>query len=221
MRTLAIWLALAVAGVGFAQEAVEAPSVNKRDRPITINHPEGATIQAIFAKVVRGNVVWEYLGDDHFDRKPDRTIFAAPPGEYLITSGDSTIIKIVEEGQPDPPRPEPGPEPQPEPEPDPQPSPDKLRINWAIWVEEISERPRFPDETATMRDADTRRVLSDLNIQMRQYDDDQPEAGPFLQLTDGTRPALILMQDAQKYLVFPAPKSPEDFETLVRRHAIR
>jgi len=229
MRSAVIWLLL-LCGGAFGQGLVDAPSISKRDQPIKINHPEGAKIQAIYADVVGGEVQWSFLPEDHFIRSETQTIFAAPPGDYLVTAGDSTILKVVEEGNPRPkpdPKPDPpDPRPDPEPDPDPEPSPDQLRVNWAIWVEEISERINHPEATDTMLAAtndgsDVNESLTDRGIKVRAYDDDQQEAGPFLSITANRRPSLVLMETADRFLVFDAPKSPEELETLIRRHAIR
>ena len=40
------------------QYKVEAPAIAKRDRPVKINHPTGAKVQAIYASVVSGSVSW-------------------------------------------------------------------------------------------------------------------------------------------------------------------
>lgn len=222
MRFAVIWLLL-LCGGAFGQGLVEAPSISKRDQPIKINHPEGAKIQAIYALVAGEKVEWLFLPEDHFVRGETHTILAAPPGDYLVTAGDSTIIKVVEQGDPGPqPRPKPNPKPDPPgPNPEPEPPPDQLRVEWAIWVEEISERMKHLQATSTMMDLNARRSLTDRGIDVRLYDDDQSEAEPFLSITEGRRPALVLMQDSENYLVFDAPKSPEELETLIRRHAIR
>lgn len=221
MRFATLWLLLLCGGGAFGQ-SVEAPSVAKRDRPVVINHPDGAEIQAIYARVTGGAVVWEYLPDDHFVRTPTQTIFSAPPGDYLVTSGDSTILKVVEEGGPSPrPQPDPpDPKPEPQPEPDPEPAPDQLRVQWAIWVEEIADRPQHPDATGVMVDAESRRLLTDRGISVRVYDDDQAEASPFVAVADEL-PALILMESEDRFLTFPAPTSRDELEQIVRRHAIR
>ncbi|MEO1528703.1 MAG: hypothetical protein AAFX06_25050 [Planctomycetota bacterium] len=225
MNRIALALALACFSLGlYADEAVKAPSVNKRDRPITIQHPEGAKVQAIFANVVEGRVVWQFLPDEHFTREAKKTVFAAPPGEYLITTGDSTILKIVDEGGPKPRPPPPPPFDEDDGEQDdtePEPAPKKLKLNWVVWVEEQANRSQNWEQTATMIDPYAGKFIADWPAKKRIYDADQAGAKPFLAITEGKRPAVVLMESDDRFLVFPAPKSVNELETLIRRHALR
>lgn len=225
VRYAVVALMLAFCSAGFAQDVVsvnnrvDAPSVGKRDRPIRINHPEGAKIQAIYANTDQGIVKWAFLPEEHFERTPTFTIFVAPPGDFLITTGDSTILRIVEEFQPAP-RPQPTPPPRPEPPaPDPQPNPNpqpNSKINWAVWVYEQSDTINQVAETNTRLSAETRRYLESRGIRLAAYDDDQDaaKAKPFKDAAK-TLPAIVLMEDETKYSVHPAPKSLDELKKLV------
>lgn len=200
---------------------VDAPSVAKRDRPVRINHPKGAKVQAIYADVSTGTVVWSYMPEEHFERDETYTSFAAPPGDYLITIGDSTILRIVEEGGPRPnpnpnPGPSPGPEPgppDPEPEPEPEPGP-KLKVNYAVWIYEQTDAINQIPQTNTRLSIETQRYLESRGIKKFAYDDEQDAAKPFSKVVESL-PALILMQEKGKYLAFPAPSSLDELKKLV------
>jgi len=228
LRYVVLLLAASAALTGYSQDTltetqrVQSPSLVKRDRPIKVNHPEGAKIQAIFANVSQGVVSWSYLPEDHFERTPTFTIFVAPPGDYFITTGDSTIIKIVEEGGPGPrpdPKPDPpppDPKPDPKPDPNPQPSP-KLKVNWAVWIYEQSDAMTHIAQTNTRLSIETRRYLESRGIKMAGYDDEQDaaQAKPFREAA-GKLPSLVLMQDASKYVVRPAPSSVEELKKIMK-----
>jgi len=228
LRITVAALVMAFCSIGLAQDIVsvnnrvDAPSVGKRDRPIKINHPEGAKVQAIFANTDGGVVKWSFLPEEHFERTPNFTIFVAPPGDFLITTGDSTILRIVEEMQPQPrpgPQPDPRPEPRPDPPaPEPQPTPGPQgRVAWAVWVYEQADSPNEIPQTNTRLSVETRRYLDSLGIKMAAYDDDQDavKAKPFRDAAKGV-PSLVLMQDATRYTVFPAPKSLDELKRFVR-----
>jgi len=214
-------LAILLGGAAFGQ--VTSPSISKVHRPLVIEHESGAKVQAIFAKVAGGAVVWESLADEHFVRRGTETIMVAPVGEYVITTGDSKIVRIVSDGTPGPAPPDPQPEPKPDPKPDPQPepAPDKLNIKWVIWVEEQSDRSEHTEETQTMLDPELWSTIKDMGAQIRLYDDDQAGAAAFSKIADGKLPAMILMESESRYIVFPAPKSSDEAEALIRRHAVR
>lgn len=203
-------------------QTVDAPSVAKRDRPVKINHPEGAKVAAIFAEVSGGRVNWIFVPEEHFERTQTYTIFAAPPGDYLITDGRSTILRIIEESsppspQPDPqPRPEPQPEPKPDPTPEPEPTP-KIKINWAVWIYEQSESIVQVPQTNTRLSLETRKLLRDRGVSMAAYDVDQEaaKANPFRGVA-GKLPSIVLMEDAQAYSVHPAPKTVDELQKLLK-----
>lgn len=202
---------------------ITAPAIGRRDQPVKINHPAGATVQAIY---VTRSGDWAFLPERHFVRSEKFTILAAPPSTYLVTTGDSTILKIVEDGEPNPqPGPEPEPEPKPDPKPDPSPGPEPgpapVVAEWAVWIEEQQERAKHVDETAVMTDAAVRRDLEDRGLKVRIYDDDQPEAEPLVSQTKGVRPAFLLLDVSGKTRCFPAPKSREALEKIIRENVVR
>jgi len=211
-----------IARLADGQDTLSVESTQQRDTPFVINHPAGAKVKAIFATVVEGGIKWSYLSDSHFIRLETVTYVAAPPGEYLITAGGSEIVKVIEEGQPNPqpvpPRPEP--EPQPEPEPEPKPQPDKLKIDWAVWVEESADRFKNNAETRTMYDTSLWRWLAEKKINRFVYDDEMAGSKPWLKFAGDIRPALILYQrEPQKHLAFPARKSVEAAKALIEDHS--
>lgn len=202
--------------------AVEVEPVNKRDTPIVIGHEAGQKINAIF---VDSDGSWRTLPDEHFRRGNTETIFSGPPGQYLITAGDSEIVKIVEDGKPEPkphpepkPDPEPGPDPAPEP---PEPGPGPILATWVVWLEEQQEGGGNPDATDVMDDAGFRQSLDDKGIKVRVYDDDQPEARSFVRVAGDIRPAMILVESPTAYRVFPAPKTVEEAERIIRETVVR
>jgi outer membrane biosynthesis protein TonB len=140
----------------------------------------------------------------------------------LITTGESTIVKVIEEGRPDP-KPEPKPiPPTPEPKPDPKPTPGpqpspKMSVAWAVWVYEQADAINQVPQTNTRLSAETRRFLDSRGIKMAAYDDDQEaaKAKPFLDAA-GSKPSLLLMQDANKYVVRKAPSSVDELKAMVK-----
>lgn len=217
---MSLFMVLASLAVVIPQETltdkafVQSPSVVKRDRPIRVNHPEGVKIQAIYARVDQGTVVWSYLSDDHFERSGAFTIFVAPPGDYFITTGESTIIKIVDDGSVPPEPPKPKPEPKPDPNVNPKP---KLKVNWAVWVYDQADAVNQIPQTNTRLSLETRRYLESRGIKMSAYDDDQDaaKAKPFLDVASGL-PALFLIQDSNRYSVYKAPASLDELKAIVK-----
>lgn len=225
MRLLLLLLFTAFPVVGFGQEPLVVESTQRRDTPFRLEHPEGAVVKAIFAKVdSSGNITWAFLSDSHFIREKTVTYMAAPPGEYLITVGGSQIVKVIEEGKPnprpEPPRPEPEPTPEPQPQPEPEPDTDRLKIDWAVWVEESADRNKYPEEQQVMFSAELWQYLGQKNINRFVYDEEIKGAEPWLKFAGGTRPALILFQqEPQKYLTFPAPKSVQEAKKLIEDYS--
>lgn len=219
MRTIFSFLLLCCLSLTFA---VDAPTIAKRDQPIVVDHAEGETINAIFGSVEGGSFVWKFLPDAHFIRTETKTYLAAPPGEYIIIVGESRIIKVVEEGSPDPPKPKPDPKPDPRPDPKPDPQPDAIQAEWLIWIEEVQDRTKHLDQTSTMLSTQLRKTLDEIGLKVRVYDDDQPEALSYLRLVGDKRPALIILGKVPgEYRVFDAPSSVEEAEKLIRRAIVR
>lgn len=202
-------------GVTFAQPAeskVDAPSIGKRDQPIRINHPAGAKVQAIY---VAGGV-WSYLAEGHFQRFDTHTVFAAPPGDYLITTGDSRILKVVDGGGPQPnPPPGPGPEPPPGPEPKPEP---KLKVKWAVWVYQQEDAAKQIEQTNTRLSIETRNYLTSRKIRMSAYDADQAAAKAF-KAVSASLPSVVFVEDSHKYEVREAPATLEELKAMVKEVA--
>lgn len=216
MKHLLTVLMLATCSAAFA---VDASTVVKRDQPIVVDHESGQTINAIFGAVEGGVFVWKFLPEQHFIRGDVKTYFAAPPGEYIIVVGDSKVIKVIEEGTPDP---QPDPRPRPEPDPKPDPSPDGIRAEWVLFIEENTDRSKHPEASNTMRDKELVQTLAEIGLKYRVYDDDDPAAKGFLRLIGDTRPAMIILGvNPSDYRVFPAPKSVEEAERTIRGAIIR
>lgn len=220
MKSFLLSLLIAAPAVLVASSGqIDVDTIQKRDRPFAISHDAGVVVQAIY---VDSSGRWSYLADDHFIREDEKTYMAAPVGEYLITTGQAKIVKVIDEGQPDP-KPEPEPEP-PKPDPKPDPEPDGIRAEWAVWIEEIEDRTKHIDESQVMRDAETWEFVQSLGIKIRIYDDDQPIAAPFVKVMQQSgvqTPALILVESEQVYRVFPAPKSFAEVEKTIRGAIIR
>ena len=214
-RAAFLWLAFA---------AVTVPAVNKRDQPIAVEHESGAKVQAIFAFVdAGGSVVWQTLPDDHFKRGDTETILAAPPGEYVITTGDFEIIKVVEDGQPDP-RPQPNPVP---PEPDPSPPvPPEPVIEGRVWVtvfEQIEDRAKNPKFAEMM----VSRFVSELDdrddFEFRQFDVDSIDARKYRPWWDGKKlPVTVLYSDDTKEVIASESiLSQADMASFLKKHTGR
>lgn len=218
MKHLLTVLIVAVCTAAFA---VDTPTVVKRDQPVVIEHEVGQTINAIFGAVEGGSFTWKFLPEQHYIRTETKTYFAAPPGEYIIVVGNTQVIKIIEEGAPDP-RPHPQPDPKPDPEPDPDPQPDGIRAEWVLFIEEVSDRSKHPEASNTIRDADLVETIAEIGLKYRVYDDDDPAAKGFLRLIGDIRPAMIILgKDPSQYRVFPAPKSVEEAEKTIRGAIVR
>lgn len=220
MRPLIAWLLL-LPGICWAGDSIKVDPIHKRDRPIVIEHDAGEVVSALF---VSESGEWQTLPDDHFVRGETRTILVGPVGQYLLTTGGSTIIKVVDEGRPEPqpkpdpkPGPDPQPNPQPDPEPDPEPEPDPpipaLDVKWAVWVYEQSEAINEIPQTNVRLSAETREYLQGRGIKFAAYDDDQQaaRARPYKQAA-GMLPALVLMESATKFKAFPAPQSLDELK---------
>jgi len=220
MKSFLLSLLIAAPAVLVASSGqIDVDTIQKRDRPFAISHDAGVVVQAIY---VDSSGRWSYLADDHFIREDEKTYMAAPVGEYLITTGQAKIVKVIDEGQPDP-KPEPEPEP-PKPDPKPDPPPDGIRAEWAVWIEEIEDRTKHLEESQVMRDAETWEFVQSLGIKIRIYDDDQPIAAPFVKVMQQSgvqTPALILVESDKVYRVFPAPKTFADAEKTIRGAIIR
>ena len=220
MKSFLLSLLIAAPAVLVASSGqIDVDTIQKRDRPFAISHDAGVVVQAIY---VDSSGRWSYLADHHFIREDEKTYMAAPAGEYLITTGQAKIVKVIDEGQPDP-KPEPEPEP-PKPDPKPDPEPDGIRAEWAVWIEEIEDRTKHIDESQVMRDAETWEFVQSLGIKIRIYDDDQPIAAPFVKVMQQSgvqTPALILVESDKVYRVFPAPKTFADAEKTIRGAIIR
>ena len=197
MRFLAA-LSLLISSVGWSQ-GITIPSINKRDLPIVIEHEVGAKVEAIFARVSGGAIVWETLSDEHFVRRDSETIMVAPAGEYVITTGESTIIKVVDEGRPDPqpnpgpsPNPSPGPEP---PEPDPEPAPVVDGLVWAIVFEQTSDRSQIPGFAELMASGYLQDLDAKPDFEFVAYDIDSSDAKRRRSYYAGVElPALVLVK---------------------------
>ena len=93
--------------------------------PIVVEHEAGARVQVL----PWGTSVPSFLDEKHIKRFADHTVFAAPPGAYLVAAKGELAIVIIEGSAPVPPGPgpqppgpnPPGPGPTPPTPPGPQP----------------------------------------------------------------------------------------------------
>ena len=74
---------------------VDVASPAKRDQPIVITHDAGEVIQAIFGVYADNRVEWSTLPDVHFARGETQTIMVAPPGDYVIVTGEPSTERPV------------------------------------------------------------------------------------------------------------------------------
>jgi len=177
LRSLVLWLAIGAAAFG---QGISVSPINKVNRPFVVEHDAGAKVQAIFAAQSGGSVVWQSLPEEHFVRRETETIVAAPAGDYLITIGDSEIIKVIDESKPRP-DPAPGPDPvPPEPDPKPEPGPSPGPVEGLVWVmvfEQTSDRSQNVDFAELMASEYWAELDADDDFEAVSYDIDSIEAG--------------------------------------------
>ena len=200
--------------------AIDVDGIHKEHRPIVVTHEADERIVFLF---VSGNQ-WMQLGEDHFDRQVDgRTVVSAPPGQYVVTLAGSQIVVVTPEDKPGPsppdPRPNPGPDPKPEPEP--KPNPDQLLTKWVVFLEERQERSKRPEQTAVITSDRLRKTMAESGITVTAYDEDSPDAGAFVSIADGRRPAMILIESKEKYKVLDVPNSVDEAERVIRENTLR
>jgi hypothetical protein len=208
-----VWPILLWLACGIAIADVSVGPLQKRDTPVVIEHKAGDVVNAVF---VDADGQWKFLADKHFERSESRTIFAAPPGQYLLTTGDSKIVQIVEESQPHPkPSPDPpGPNP-PNPDPNPAPSPG-LKINWAVWVYEQTDSVDQIEQTNVRQSIETRNYLAARGIRLAAYDDEQDAArAEQFRSVLSKLPGIVLVQDAANFRAFEAPKTLDELKKIV------
>lgn len=206
--------------------AVTVPPINERDTPIRIEHKPGERVSVVFNTVdADGKQVWKTLPDKHFDREEDHTVMTAPPGDYAITTGDFQIIKIVEEGKPDPaPRPTPGPTPDPTPDPDPAPEPGpNPRPNpvdglvWAILFEDSSKRSQNTEFAKLLNSGYVRDLDDREDFEYRVYDIESAAAKNRKAYYDGvTLPALVLTKDDGTKMAARTIRSKADMQKMIK-----
>lgn len=111
---------------------------------------------------------------------------------------------------------------EPLPNPFPQPDGEQFVAEWVLWIEEIEDRTKYPEQTQAMQSSEMDSLIAEIGLKKRVYDDDQSEASAFLSIAGDTRPAMIVLgKDPSQYKVFPAPSSVEEAETLIRGAIVR
>lgn len=185
-----------------AQTSISVPSIVKTDRPFVVEHASGADVQAIFAVAGADGITWQSLADEHFIRRDTETIIAAPAGDYLITTGESQIVKIVGDAKPQP-RPDPVP-PTPGPEPDPQPEPEPQPVDGLVWVmifEQTTDRVKNPDFAGLMASGYWADLDAREDFEAVSYDIDSPGAAKRSQYWSGeSLPVAVFATDQGKVL---------------------
>lgn len=185
--------------------------------PFEIQHPEGADIKALYAKVEKGRIAWKTLPEKHYKRYVTYTVMSAPPGDYLITIGGSKLIKVTgkEQGDQDfddfdDDPPDPKPDPKPEPIPD-----GEFDVAWAVWVYEKDNLANTVSEAIVMKDMRTEQYLDGRQIQRRIYEKDQQASGRYMSLVDKLPALILISRDGKANKSFPAPTSVESMKKLV------
>ena len=222
MRTVLLIL-LAVLSLPVA--AVEVEGIHKEHRPITVKHNADDVIAVLFW---RDGMAMQ-LGEDHFDREVEgRTVFVAPPGNYIVTIRGSQVIVVTPDNDSIGPEPNPGPIPGPQPPgpnppgPDPAPGPNPpILAKHLVFLEERQDRALNEKKTAVITSVSLKAQMADRGIRITTYDDDELEAAPFAKLTQD-RPAMFLMnKDGKEFRIFPVPETIEGVEKIVRENTIR
>lgn len=207
--------------VASVTSGVDVASPAKRDQPIVITHDAGEVIQAIFGIYSNGNVEWSTLPDVHFARGETQTIMVAPPGDYVIVTGERTTVRVIEEGTPGPtPKPTPGPAPippGPDPEPEPGPNPIVDGVVWALIFEEVSDRNKHPEFSKLM----TSGYLADLeardDFEFRPYDIDSANGKNRAAYHRGVDlPALVLVKADGTKLDARTIRSEDDMRAAIK-----
>lgn len=125
-RTTLLVIGVVLASLMPRAEALDAPAEVKIYEPVLVTHESGTKVQIL----PWGTAVPSYLDERHIIRSEAQTVFAAPPGAYLVVGDGALAIVLVQGGGPAPPGPNPGPGPTPPPgpgpDPDPAPSPDEV-----------------------------------------------------------------------------------------------
>ena len=210
-RTFALLMLLA--------SGISVPAVNKRDRPIVIEHGAGETVQAVFGTVVNGAMVWQTLSDDHFSRGESQTIMVAPPGDYVVTTGDSQIIKVVEDGQPKP-KPNPGPSPDPSPDPEPVPPTPTPIVDGLVWVmvfEQTSDRSKLPDFAELMASGYLADLDANADFEFQGYDVDSDGARKRRAWWQGKElPVAVLTSESGEVLAAEHIESESDLRSVIK-----
>ena len=210
-RTFALLMLLA--------SGISVPAVNKRDRPIVIEHGAGETVQAVFGTVVNGAMVWQTLSDDHFSRGESQTIMVAPPGDYVVTTGDSQIIKVVEDGQPKP-KPNPGPSPDPSPDPEPVPPTPTPIVDGLVWVmvfEQTSDRSKLPDFAELMASGYLADLDAKTDFEFQGYDIDSDGAKKRRTWWQGKElPVAVLTSESGEVLAAEHIESESDLRSVIK-----
>ena len=210
-RTFALLMLLA--------SGISVPAVNKRDRPIVIEHGAGETVQAVFGTVVDGAMVWQTLSDDHFSRGESQTIMVAPPGDYVVTTGDSQIIKVVEDGQPKP-KPNPGPSPDPSPDPEPVPPTPTPIVDGLVWVmvfEQTSDRSKLPDFAELMASGYLADLDAKTDFEFQGYDVDSDGAKKRRTWWQGKElPVAVLTSELGEVLAAEHIESESDLRSVIK-----
>lgn len=212
---MARFLVLVLIGLvssAIAETTITVPSIVKVDRPFVVEHAEGAEVQAIFAVAGRGGIVWQSLGDEHFIRRETETIIAAPAGDYLITTGESQIVKIVDEAKP-----EPGPQPEPvPPTPDPEPQP----LDGLVWVmifEQTTDRTKYPDFAELMVSGYWADLDAKDDFEAVSYDIDSPGAAKRKQYWQGQElPVAVLSDESGTIIGKRTVRSIADLRTAIK-----
>ncbi|MEL6898427.1 MAG: hypothetical protein AAFP90_20210 [Planctomycetota bacterium] len=219
MRTV---FALMVAWMAATASSVDVPAINKEFRPIVVSHDAGVRIDVLHWAGDAPSM----LPDDHFVRQETATIWTAPAGVYAVVGNSDgvVIVTVVRENSPRPPPPGPNPSPdppRPEPKPDPSPGPPPLVAKWLMIIEEVSDRPKYPKQTAVSLDLAFWKTLTDRGFQVRRYDANQEAAKPYTREANAKLPALVIMESAEKWRVFRLPESTESVEQIIRENVVR
>lgn len=198
---------------------VDVASPAKRDQPIVITHDAGEVIQAIFGVYTNGNVEWSTLPDVHFARGETQTIMVAPPGDYVIVTGERTTVRVIEEGTPGPrPNPSPGPAPiPPDPQPEPTPNPIVDGVVWALIFEQVEDRSQNPEFAELMASG----YLADLDarddFEFRPYDIDSANGKNRAAYHRGVDlPALVLVKADGTKLDARTIRSEDDMRAAIK-----
>ena len=119
------------------------------------------------------------------------------------------------------------PKPKPEPEPDEDQFSDDsdavpLVAKAVVFVEEVMDRAKYPEQTNAMLDAQLWQTLKDMGLDIQVVDDDEPDPR-WRKIIDQVtpRPAMVIVESPDSIRVFEVPETADEIESTIRGNIVR